>query len=155
MALPSFADTDDLNARLPAGVSVDADRAEAALEDASALIHAESGEAWVEDGALIADVPTIAKMICCKAAIRAIVNPAGAVDQSTGPFSTRFGDVYLTRKEEDLIHQAVGTTSGLWTLSTTRLDTDEAGDLIYAGDQYIEVVGQANEPLPYLPVDWP
>lgn len=155
MALPPFADTDDLAARLPAGVVVDDTRAEAALDDASALIHMESNEAWVEDGALIADVPAIAKMVCCKAAIRALVNPSQMQQQATGPFSSSFGDVYLTTRERDMLRQAAGGTSGLWTLATTRLDTYEGGDFtVYDGTVYIDVVDQ-DEPIPFVDVPWP
>lgn len=154
MALPSFADTDDLAARLPAGTSVDDERAEAALTDASALIHAESNEAWVEDGAIVSTVPPIALTICCKAAIRALVNPSGVTQQATGPFSTSFGDVYLTNRERDMIRQAAGGTSGLWTLATTRLDTTDAGDFMeHEGTVYLPV--DDTEAIPFHPSPWP
>jgi hypothetical protein len=149
MALPSFATYDDLVLRLPENVTVDEDRAEAALFDASALIHAESAEAWVSDGALVDDVPDVVLTVCCKAAIRALVNPAGNTQEATGPFSTTFGDVYLTSKEAALVRGASGGTGGLWTLSTTRLDTYETSDFpVYAGVEYIPVIGQ-DEPIPY------
>lgn len=156
MALPPFATTDDLDVRLPPGVVVAEERKEAALADASALIHAESHEAWVEDGALIATVPDVALTICCKAAVRALVNPAGATQESTGPFSTTHGDVYLTGKERDLIRAASGGTGGLWTLGTTRLDTYEAGDLrLVNGDLYVGVAGQSGGDIPIMPATGP
>lgn len=152
MALPSFAAYDDLVLRLPGNVTVDEDRAEAALFDASALIHAESAQAWVSDGALTDDVPDIVLTICCKAAIRALVNPAGNTQEATGPFSTTFGDVYLTSKEASLIRGASGGTGGLWTLSTTRLDDSSGSDLLTVdGVEYLPVTGQ-DEPMPYLDV---
>lgn len=153
MTLPAFADTEDLRVRLPAGLDVDLQRTQAALDDASALIHAASAEVWVEGGALVDDVPPIALMICCKAAIRAIVNPSGITQEATGPFSATFGDVYLTSKETGLIKQAAGGTSGLWTLSTTRSDP-YTGDLQDVdGTLYVDVVG--GEPIPLMPTDWP
>lgn len=152
MALPSFATYDDLVLRLPENVTVDEDRAEAALFDASALIHAESAEAWVSDGALIDDIPDIVLTVCCKAAVRALVNPAGNTQEATGPFSTTFGDVYLTSKEAALVRGASGGTGGLWTLSTTRLDEYESSDLqVVDGVQYLPVIGQ-DEPMPYREV---
>lgn len=152
MALPSFATYDDLVLRLPENVTVDEDRAEAALFDASALIHAESAQAWVSDDALVDDVPDVALTVCCKAAIRALVNPAGNTQEATGPFSTTFGDVYLTSKEAALIRGASGGTGGLWTLSTTRLDDPTGSDLLTVdGVEYLPVIGQ-DEPIPYLDV---
>jgi phage gp36-like protein len=157
MALPPFATTDDLDVRLPPGVVVDDERKEAALADASALIHALTNEAWVEDGALVATVPDVALTVCCKAAVRALVNPSGATQESTGPFSYTYGDVYLTSTERDLIRGAVsGGTGGVWTLGTTRLDTYEAGDLrLVNGDLWVDVNGQPNEPIPLMPASGP
>lgn len=155
MPLPAFATVDDLGLRLPAGVSVDEDRAEAALTDASALIHAESNEVWVEGDALVDDVPPVALTVCCKAAVRALVNPAGAAQESVGPFSHTYGDVYLTQRERDMIRQAAGGTSGLWTLSTTRLDSQGVDDFAeHEGTVYLDVAG-TDEPIPFHPSPWP
>lgn len=152
MALPAFATYDDLVLRLPGNVTVDEERAEAALFDASALIHAETASAWVSDGALTDDVPDVVLTVCCKAAIRALVNPAGHTQEATGPFSTSYGDVYLTSKEAQLVRGLAGGTGGLWTLSTTRLDENVIGDtLVIGGVEYIDVVGQ-DEPMPYRDV---
>jgi hypothetical protein len=150
VALPPFASYDDLLLRLPEGVTVDEDRAEAAITDASALIHAESAGVWVEDDAIVDTVPPVALTICCKAAVRALVNPAGATNQTTGPYSTTFGDVYLTSKEAALIRGAAGGVGGLWTLGTTRLDDPPVGDTLELdGTVYLPVVG--SEPFPFLP----
>lgn len=152
MALPAFATVDDLVLRLPANVaSVDEDRAEAALFDASALIHAESAQAWVSEGALTDDVPDVVLTICCKAAIRALVNPAQHTDESTGPFSRTFGEVYLTKQERDIIRGTAGGTGGLWTLSTTRLDDSQVSDLLVVdGVEYIS--DGSTEMIPYREV---
>lgn len=151
MALPSFATYDDLVLRLPENVTVDEDRAEAALFDASALIHAESASVWVSDGALTDDVPDVVLTICCKAAIRALVNPAGHTQEATGPFSTSYGDVYLTSRETAIVRGASGGTGGLWTLSTTRNDEYESDLPTFDGVQYLPVTGQ-DEPMPYREV---
>jgi hypothetical protein len=110
MTLPALASTSDLSAR---GVDVsDAARAQAVLDDASALIRLEAGVDWVDtDGQLDADVPDVVLTVCCRAAARAMgVDPA-AEETQLADFRVRYRDVYLTKAEKRLVRKAAGTSS--------------------------------------------
>lgn len=153
MALPPFASVDDVSARLPAGETVEDARAEAALDDASAIIRAVARKDWVTEDELDADVPDVLLTICCRAAVRALTNPRGLESETTGPFGAQYAnasaDVYLTRAERDMIRSVAGQTSGVWTLGTTRSDGTAYGDLVEVdGTFYIDVVG--SEPFPFI-----
>lgn len=124
--LPPLATFDQFDARIPGGIdSEDSTRAEAALQDASALVRAEAGQTWVTDGVLDADVPDVIVMVTIAAAKRAFVNPDGTASESIQDYSRTFAstssDVYLTKAERNAIRREVGR-SGLWTLATTRAD---------------------------------
>jgi hypothetical protein len=119
--LPAFATIDDLDARHPGGITdVDAPRAQAAIDDASALIRAEAGKTWVTDGALDADIPDIITTICCRAALRSVVNPSGVQQETAGPFNVSYAnsssDVYLTTKERAMVKRAAG--GGVFSIDT-------------------------------------
>lgn len=125
--LPAFATIDDLADRHPGGIA-DADeaRAQAALDDASALIRAAAQKTWVDDNDALEDVPDIVVTVCVRAALRAFVNPTGLTQETTGPFSASYGnastDVYLTSKEADLVKQAAADTSiGIFSIDTAPL----------------------------------
>lgn len=132
MSLPALADLEALAARLPSGISEDDEpRAQAALDDASALIRAESGEDWVTDDATpVLDedtLPDVAVTVCLAAARRAFVNPDGVTAEAIDGYSTQYrndsADVYLTRAERRLIRRAAGLgTVGVQ--RTTRTDYD-------------------------------
>lgn len=129
--LPPLATIDQFDARLPGGLSTgDSARAEATLEDASALVRAEAGLTWVDDAGDLTEVPDIIVSVTLAAAKRAFVNPDMLRSEAIQDYQASFGssspDVYLTKAERDLIRRAVGRP-GLWTLSTTR--TDAAGDI--------------------------
>lgn len=130
--LPPLADSTMFAARLPGGLAdADAARAEATLEDASALVRAEAGQTWVSDAGALTDVPDIIVSVTLAVAKRAFVNPDMVRSEGIQDYQVSFGssspDVYLTKAERDLIRRAVGR-AGLWTLATTRIDTS-AGDL--------------------------
>ena len=125
--LPSLASLLQFQVRIPGGISdEDAPRAEAALEDASALVRAEAGKTWVDTfGALVADVPDVVVAVTIAAARRAFVNPDMLTAESIADYSSSFAhattDVYLTKTERNAVRRAAGR-SGLWTLATTRVD---------------------------------
>lgn len=142
-----FAEVDDLAAWV--GATIDGeDRAEALLMAASALVRAEVGatvtDAWET-------VPSEVEAVVVQVAARVWFNPQGAFAQTTGPFTVTWGSlsesgVYLTKAERDILSRfRTSGPRGLWTLGTTRAD-------LYV-DQYIDVVGQPNEPMPFLPPD--
>lgn len=132
MSLPALADLEALAARIfPSGIDeAEEPRAQAALDDASALIRAEAGQDWVTAGdpvALSDDLPDVAVTVCLAAARRALVNPDGVVSETIQGYATNYGndsgDVYLTRAERRLIRRA----SGLGTVGvqrTTRTEYD-------------------------------
>jgi hypothetical protein len=129
MTLPAFADLDQFADRVPGGISVgDEARAQAALEDASALIRVHAEKTWVTDGVLDADVPDIIGTICMLAARRVMENPEALESQTqtlgdateSRAFGANSNDVYLTAAEKAMVRKAAGVRSGLWVMPTTR-----------------------------------
>lgn len=120
---------------------LDSARAAMILDVASGVIRAEAGQGW--DGV---PIPDQIVGVAVTVAARVYRNPSGATDQTTGPFRTSGGDVggiVLTDAERAIIHAAVGSPSGLWSLPLTRGDCDD--------DVYVDVVGGAPFPLGQLP----
>jgi hypothetical protein len=97
----------------------DSPRALAAIDDVSALIHSETNNAWVdaETGALVADVPHLAKTICCRAVSRSLSNPEALQAEGIGSYSATYAnassDVYLTKSEKNALRKEAGISSGL------------------------------------------
>lgn len=139
MSLPALASLEALAARLPSGIAdSDETRAQAALDDASALIRAEAGETWVTDeNELDTDnLPDVVVAVCLAAARRALINPDGVTQESLDGYSTSYSndsaDIYLTKAERRL----VGSAGGLWVQPTTRVETgqlDVASVVVTAG----------------------
>jgi len=129
MSLPALAPVEDLEVRL--GKSCDRPRAQAALDDASALIRAEAGQTWVDADGNLDGVPDIIVTLAMKVARRAVLNPDGHTSESVGPFSVSMapGDVYLLDSEKRIIRQTVGQFGTIGVLSTTR-GTIETGALL-------------------------
>lgn len=134
MAGTALAATSDIELRMG---SVDASRAQAAIDDASALIHAETRGVWVDGGELVDDVPAVALTICCKIVQRVLTNPDEVTSETLGPFSqTRSGasaDVYLTRSERRVLRRAAGINVGSVTLESPYETPLDRGTL-YAPD---------------------
>lgn len=119
--MASLATLAEFAQRIPGGVPVaDEPRAQAALDDASALIRTEANKGWdtPEDPA-----PEVAKTICIAAAKRAFLNPdllkSVSLDNYTRVLDSSSPDVYLTAAERRLIRKVAGG-SGVWALATTR-----------------------------------
>lgn len=110
--LPSLASVDDLSSRIEGGIAVaDEDRAQALLDDVSALIRAEAETDWVDDSNALDSVPDVVVTICLSAARRAWQNPGGYVSETIGGYSYRVADggtsgLYLTEEEKRLIRRA-------------------------------------------------
>jgi hypothetical protein len=144
----------DLHDRVPGGIDQEGTaRAQAILEDASALIRAEAGKTWTDDDPPVA-VPPVIKTVCLSAARRAYLNPDGiesiGLDGHTASFTTGSPDVYLTKAETRAVRRAAGK-SGLWTLSTTRAEGD-IGD-VPAVDQGLRT--EAIEEIDPFGAGWP
>lgn len=153
MSLPAFATVGDLIERRPGGVSEgDRARAQAALDDASALIRAEVGADWLDPDdslRLAVNVPGIFLSVACSAARRAFDNPDGLQSEQLASgyqaaYANSSSDVYLTAAERRVIRKAAGIST-LWTQSTTR-DPDGLG---------LETANVADGPTTLVPVDPP
>lgn len=138
MADLALAQIDDLVARMG---HVSAERARAALEDVSNVIHQFTGNVWVdsETGGLVDDIPPVVRTICCAAARRVLENPQGVVSESLGEYSVTVGgssnDVYLSRSEMRLLRRAAGGSG----ISTVELETPYQR----VGDVFVPVAGSS------------
>ncbi len=138
--LPALASIEALEARLGRGALTGAqrDQALAALQDASAVVRAETNRTWVaEDGTLTA--PSQVVTVALQAALRVVRNPDGLVAETIGPFSRRMsedqdGGVYLLDAEIALLARYTSSTSALWTQPTTR--GEYTGEAVWLRDQY-------------------
>lgn len=146
MAELPFAETDALTAWV--GENADTDRGEALLSAASILVQAEVGGATVTDA--WTDVPAVVAQVVVQVAARVWFNPEGLAGDSIDDYSRRWSSieesgVYLTASERDMLSPyRTSGPKGLWVLGTTRGDYLET-------TQYLDVVGQPNEPMPFLP----
>lgn len=144
MTLPAFADLDALGARVPEGISSGSEaRAQAALDDAAALIRDEAGGVgWATAEDPGDDVPGIIPVINLRSALRSYLNPEGNEQESTGEWAAKIAnassDVYLTASEIKRVQRAAGR-AGVWVQPTTRgrpetdtvfLDVEPAGERI-------------------------
>lgn len=112
------------------------DRAEAALDDASAYIEtfgAIPGGAADPTGT----VPPAIVAVACVVALRLFNNPEGLTSETVGSYTWRVdgAGLYLTEAEKATIAKATTDTSktGLWSLSVTR---GQPANFVYGLDQY-------------------
>ena len=145
--LPAFAELADLEARLGRTFeedSADETRAQAALDDASALIRIEAGVDWDSIEAVDEIYRDAIVAITVAIARRVMENPEGAQSATVGDASISFGeissDVFLKATERRLILKAAGRSS----LGYVDLEIGTPG---WSGDT-IAVVGQ-DEPIPF------
>lgn len=128
MSLPALVSLEDFALRVGGISAADEDRAQAALDDASALVRAEAGENWVDADDAIEAVPDLIVTIAVAVAIRAFRNPEGVRSETIGNYSVAYADsstaVFLTEGERRLIRRAGGRTGigsisieGEWTLN--------------------------------------
>jgi hypothetical protein len=103
MALPSLATVADMEARLghPIDDPDEQARAQALLDDASALIRFEANENWVttDDPPVLGAVPDYVVSLTAVAALRGWYNPAGIESAQLGAVSVRYGGAWLTNAE--------------------------------------------------------
>lgn len=137
---PALATVAALEARLgiPPGTLAGADlaKAQADLEDASNLVRAETRRSWLDD-TNTPNAPGPVVTIVLKAALRCYRNAE--------EYSSETEDGYTWRREPDsvtpylipaeirLLRRYSATSTGLYTLPTTRT---EVGDPYYLEDQY-------------------
>lgn len=112
-SLPALVSLDDFALRVGGLGAADEDRAQACLDDASALVRAEAGgEDWVDDDGALEDVPGVIVAVCVAAAVRAFRNPEGVRSEQIGSYSVAYADtstaVFLTEGERRIIRRAAG-----------------------------------------------
>ena len=148
-----LATVEQLSARLgitPTGG--DAERALAALEDASALIRSEAAIDWIDvDNDELSGVPSVIEAITLAVAYRAYQNPSGASQTILGDPSVSYaregsGAVYLTRDERKAVRKAAGISS----VGSIALVSPWMAE---AANYYVEVEG-GGDPIPLGPFPW-
>jgi hypothetical protein len=152
MSLSAFAEVDDLAARIPGGIKEDDEpRAQAALEDASALIRAETGMDWDSD------CPDIVFTVTLWSARRSFENPAQLTQETvsgwSGTFASASPDVYLTSNEKRLVRKAAGLAE-VGVIPTSRgdlLETHVCDQL--TGAQYLPVDPTGDKDIPFAGPD--
>lgn len=141
--LPALVSLDDFALRAGGVDAADEDRAQAALDDASALIRAEAGKTWVTDDELDDDLPDVIVAVCVAVALRAWLNPDGARSEQIGNYSVTWADsstaVYLSDGERRTIRQAAGR-SGIGSITL---------ESPYAPNTEWVPVSDGGDPLPW------
>lgn len=135
--LPALASLEQLEERI-GGISNEA-AAQAALDDASALVRAEAPAAgWATDPDV--EPPDVVVVVVLTAATRALRNPDGAQSETIGNYSVSYGaglaGVWLTKNERRVVRQAVSGAGGIgsvelvspWEASVRTVPVDIGGD---------------------------
>lgn len=104
MPAPSLATIADMEARLGHTIDDPAERvrAQALLDDASALIRFEANRTWMDDTVdppVLGVVPDFVVSLTAQAALRGWYNPAGIESAQLGAVSVRYGGAWLTGAE--------------------------------------------------------
>lgn len=139
--LPALAEVSDLEARLGLDAEsltgADLTRAQAALDDASALVREETRADWVDPADLITAPAPLVRVVL-GAALRTYRNPDAEISQTVGPFSRTLKSsevgVYLTPSELAIVRRYRKEPTGLWTQRTTR--GEDADSTLYLEDNY-------------------
>lgn len=172
--LPAFASVEQFAVRVPGGVSDDdRPRAQGAVDHASTLVRAETGQAWVDaEGALALPAgddawkADVLVNVTFGAALRSFLNPQNVTGESEAvdgynhaeQFANASPDVYLTASEKRQL-ASVTPSGGLFVVSTTRSDIGsdgrpggiETSRCDASGTEYLDVVGGG--PIPYTGPD--
>lgn len=137
MSLPPFASLDDYTARF--GAVSDETAAEAALTDASTDIRSFLQATFVDDSDELdfsSAKPWAADLFIkttCQVAQRRLSNPDGLTAETVAGYSFQqansSADTFLTKSEKSVLLRAIGRSDyPVWTMPTTRLDTDDITD---------------------------
>lgn len=111
-----LANLSQLQNRIPGGIpSEELPRAEAALEDASALVRDVTNETWHDQ-----PVPQSVVMVVCAVARRVLHNPYGMQSETMGGYTWRneTAGVYLTNEERAVVLRAAGKSDGVISIET-------------------------------------
>lgn len=152
--LPPLATLEALSERLGIDLDVetpDGARAASALDDASALVRAESGREWLAENGDLEGVPDIIQSVTLAVAYRAFRNPDGTTQTSIGDVSVSFtregvaGAIFLTKAEARAVRKAAGRSS------LTSIVLESAQPLSAADPYYAPAQG---DPIPLGPLPW-
>lgn len=114
--LPALVSLDDFALRVGGITSADEERAQACLDDSSALIRDEARLTWVDTEGGLEEIPDAVVAITYAVAIRAFRNPEGIRSEQIGQYSVTYADgstaAFLTDGERRAIRRAAGR-SGL------------------------------------------
>ncbi len=154
MARPALATVDDLERLLGEDVPNEG-RAEALLEQASEIVRAYAQTTWLSDDQdELVDVPGAIPGVVTAMVDRATANPGGITQESAGPFSRSFGAdaaqrLYLTAGEKSVIRFALGATTTLGVIATTRgpMETPD----VTCGHGYLEPSVEESDPYALWP----
>jgi hypothetical protein len=120
MSLPPFATVQDLEVRLGVVVGslsgLDLARAQANLDDASAIIREVANTDWVDVDGVTLTAPPVVAVVCRTAALRAYNNPNGYTSETIGDYgyqlSQKNTEVYLTDSEALTVRRAADAKTG-------------------------------------------
>jgi hypothetical protein len=123
-------------------------RAQAALDDASALVRLEARQTWYDTVTDTVLAPDVIVRVVLAVAQRVFTNPDSTVQETVGPFSRRLSEVglgpYLTEAELALVRRFRPSDTGLWTLRTQR-DEVSLGTIFYEDSFGCELFPLASE----------
>lgn len=131
-------------------------RAVYALRGASARVRSYTGRTWVDTEGAALPTPEDVSTVVIAAAERKWRNPAGTIQDTTGPFSVRrserAGDgIYLTDEDRAMLDPYRLRRRGLWSMRVDATDpymTDLANETNYVGTRYADT-DTAGEPIPW------
>ena len=150
MTLPVLVTVDDFAAWVGEDISAGDLRAQAFLVGASARVRSYTGRTWVGDTGELEDVPDDVATVVKQVAERKWRNPAGYIQDTTGPFTVRYSErtgdgIFLTEGEKETLDAYRGERAALWTLRTEKCDPylwNVARDTVYAPVE-------GGEPMPW------
>lgn len=121
MGLPLLADIDDVTVRAPELADGPAVQVGALLADASALVRAVAGKTWVDEHGDLTEMPDGVVGVVAAVVVRALRNPQGVTQETTGPFNVSYGPaaadrLFLTKAERRIVG---GSSQKAFTVTTT------------------------------------
>lgn len=127
-------------------------RAEAIIQDVSALALGETGAKWN-----MATVPSDVVAVILSASLRTFKNPDRYIEQKIGNFGARLdrsevqGGVFTKPERDVLVRNSQATGLGLFGFSTVSRTRDEGSD--YGDVEYWET-NMGGSPIPYSEKRW-
>jgi len=142
--LPPLVTLTDLRDEVEEEAVLTSSRAQRSIDRASTLVRSYVGQDYVDDLGSLTTVPDEAFEVTLSVAARAWRNPAGVIQDTTGPFTVRYPEqqaegAYLTAAEKEML-DTLRSTPRLWTQSLEKQDdylTDISPDLNIWGEDIL------------------